>query len=209
MSVVECQTDLFIDSACTSAVAALENDPFYRSIAVGSSSDDAQRRAVLTHYFAYSIQEGSRIGRSVHLPEAHVGVAVWLLPQPPEVQKREALCKQKFLRETLGQQGSLNYNRIIEYMSRRAQPLVGPDSWYLSIVAVAPDAHGQGLGTRLLAPTLAEADRAGAVCYLETFSIRNLAFYERQAFATKARFKEPTTQAEYAIMVRDPIRRSK
>jgi GNAT superfamily N-acetyltransferase len=75
---------------------------------------------------------------------------------------------------------------------------------YLSIVAVDPAAQGQGLGRKLLEPTIAEADRLSATCYLETFSLRNLSFYERLGFSTEARFAEPTTGADYAVMVRYP-----
>ncbi len=67
-----------------------------------------------------------------------------------------------------------------------------------------PAAQGQGLGRKLLEPTVAEADRVNATCYLETFSPRNLSFYERLGFSTKARFTEPTTGADYALMVRHP-----
>jgi GNAT superfamily N-acetyltransferase len=69
-------------------------------------------------------------------------------------------------------------------------------------VAVNPATQGQGLGGKLLEPTIAEADHLGATCYLETFSRRNLSFYERLGFASRARFEEPTTSAEYAVMVR-------
>jgi GNAT superfamily N-acetyltransferase len=86
-------------------------------------------------------------------------------------------------------------------MAERATPIV-TGAWYLSIVGVSPLAQGQGLGQRLLAPTLAEADAAGAPCYLETFSSRNVAFYERLGFRTERTFLEPTTGSEYALMIR-------
>lgn len=89
-------------------------------------------------------------------------------------------------------------------MSAKAASVVDDDAWYFSIVAVDPTAQGQGLGRKLLEPTIAEADRVSATCYLETFSPRNLPFYERLGFVTEARFAEPTTGADYAVMVRYP-----
>lgn len=47
-------------------------------------------------------------------------------------------------------------------------------------------AQGQGLGEKLLAGTLAEASQANATCYLETFTPRNLRFYERMGFCRVA-----------------------
>jgi ribosomal protein S18 acetylase RimI-like enzyme len=193
-----------IDPACASAVAALENDPFYRSICAAYVHDAVCRRAVLSQYFAYSIQEGRDIGRCVHLADRTRGVAVWLLPQAPAVQSRAAHNKRVFLETTLDAEGSANYYRIVKFMSTKAASVVDDDAWYLSIVAVDPTAHGQGLGRKLLEPTIAEADRLSATCYLETFSPRTLFFYERLGFATEARFAEPTTGADYAVMVRYP-----
>lgn len=191
-----------IDAACGSAVAALEDDPFYRAICGGYVGDAAQRRLVLAEYFAYSIWEGAEIGRCVHLPERARGVAVWLLPQAAEVRARAAQNKRSFLEATLDAAGRENYYRILDFMSGKAADVVERGAWYLSIVAVDPAAQGQGFGRKLLEPTIADADGVSAMCYLETFNPRNVGFYERLGFATAARFVEPTTRAEYAVMVR-------
>jgi GNAT superfamily N-acetyltransferase len=190
------------DPVSLSAVAALEDDPFYRSICAPYDGDTARRRALLGKYFDYSIQEGRELGRCIHLADEVRGVAVWLLPQPPEVESQAAQQKRTFLHATLSAEGCANYYRIIEFMSAKSATLVDETAWYLSIVAVDPAAQGQGLGRILLEPTIAEADRAGVTCYLETFSQRNLSFYQRLGFAAAARFTEPTTGADYAVMVR-------
>jgi GNAT superfamily N-acetyltransferase len=192
------------DPGSLSAAAALEDDPFYRSICAPYYSDTLRRRAVLAEYFDYSIQEGRELGRCVHLADEAHGVAVWLLPQSPEVESQAAERKRTFLKAALTTEGCANYYRIIEFMSTKSATLVDDAAWYLSIVAVAPAAQGQGLGRKLLEPTIAKADRAGVTCYLETFSQRNLPFYQRLGFAAAARFTEPTTGAEYTVMVRRP-----
>jgi GNAT superfamily N-acetyltransferase len=195
---------LTIDPAVASAVAALENDPFYISICGGYVHEPVRRRTVLTRYFAYSIQEGQDIGRCVHLADPTLGVAVWLLPQAPDVQSRAAHNKRVLLESTLDTEGCANYYRIVSFMRAKAANVVDDDAWYLSIVALDPTAQGQGFGRKLLEPTLVEADRVSAPCYLETFSPRNLSFYQRLGFAPQARFTEPTTGADYALMVRHP-----
>jgi GNAT superfamily N-acetyltransferase len=188
--------------ASASAVAALELDPFYRGISEPFARDDVRRRAALADYFDYSIRQGTRMGRVVQLDEARIGVAVWLLPQNAAVLERERSHKHAFLRQVLGEQGCSNYERMVEYMGARSRALVGADAWYLSIVAVAPEQQGRGLGVRLLTPTLAEADAAAAPCYLETFSSRSMKFYERLGFVARETFAEPTAQARYTLMVR-------
>jgi GNAT superfamily N-acetyltransferase len=192
------------DPACESVVAALEDDPFYRSISEEFAGDVAQRRSVLTRYFAYSLDEGRELGRTVHLADSSQGVAVWLLPQPDEVRAQAAAQKRQFLESALGAHGARNYHRMVEFMSGKSKALVSEGAWYLSIIAVDPSLHGRGLGQQLLAPTLEEADANGAICYLETFGLRTVRFYERLGFLTIERFDEPTTAAQYALMVRNP-----
>jgi len=192
------------DPASSSAVAALEDDPFYRSICAPYEADTARRRALLAKYFDYSIQEGRELGRCIHLADEARGVAVWLFPQSPELESQAAERKRTFLHATLSAEGCENYYRIIEFMSAKSATLVDESAWYLSIVAVDPAVQGQGLGRILLEPTIAEADRAGVTCYLETFGQRNLSFYQRLGFEAAARFTEPTTGAEYTVMVRRP-----
>ena len=94
------------DPACGSVVAALEDDPFYRSISEEFAGDLAQRRSVLTRYFAYSIEEGRALGRTVHLADPSSGVAVWLLPKSDEIRARAAADKRLFLEDTLGARGT-------------------------------------------------------------------------------------------------------
>jgi len=187
LSKTDTVTRPWLDPACPAAVSALEHDPFYAYISAEFGADPMRRRSALAAYFDYSIRQGAQIGRVVHLEEADIGVAVWLLPQSDDVQERERSRKRAYLHAVLGEYGCERYERIVAYMSARAGTVVG-----------------RGLGARLLAPTLAEADAAMAVCYLETFNPRSLHFYEHLGFVTRAEFDEPATRAQYTIMVRAP-----
>jgi ribosomal protein S18 acetylase RimI-like enzyme len=82
--------------------------------------------------------------------------------------------------------------------------VVAESAWYLSIVAVAPSAQGQGIGGRLIESTLAEADGSDVQCYLETFDPRNFGFYRRLGFSAVGSHAEPVTGATYTITRRDP-----
>ncbi|HEY2283415.1 MAG TPA: GNAT family N-acetyltransferase [Solirubrobacteraceae bacterium] len=53
---------------------------------------------------------------------------------------------------------------------------------YFANIGVAPDAQGQGLGSRLMRPTLDRCDEEGLPAYLEASSQRNAALYERLGF---------------------------
>jgi len=192
------------DPAAAAVVAALDSDPFYVTITAAYQHAPEQRRAVLAAYFAYSIAEGVEVGRCVRLQDQAAGVAVWLLPQSRRRQTEVRHRKAEFLQSTLGERGYRSYQQIVDYMKQKADPIVRGDAWYLSIVGVDPRSQGRGFGQQLLAPTLSEADQAGAMCYLETFAIRNVSFYERLGFVARGLIPEPTTGAEYTLLIRNP-----
>lgn len=54
--------------------------------------------------------------------------------------------------------------------------------WFLADLAVAPDAHGRGVGGALVARGLARADSSGAPAYLEATSPASRRLYARHGF---------------------------
>ena len=189
-----------LDPSAQSLVAALEDNPFYSTLVSAEDHRDERRRR-LAGYFSYSLAEAKILGRTVYLEDPALGASAWLLPSDDQSERAAASRKHEFLEQCLGPRGLQTYEAIAGWMAERAAPIV-TGAWYLSIVGVSPLAQGQGLGQRLLAPTLAEADAAGALCSLETFSSRNVTFYERLGFRTERVFREPTTGSEYALMIR-------
>jgi GNAT superfamily N-acetyltransferase len=189
-------------------IDSLRFDPFYVAITEAFADNEARRRQALGRYFDYSMSEGARRGRLVVWRDESAGAAVWLLPAETSVYEAEAKAKAEFLAEVLGAAGADAYRRMIDFMRPRASVAVGESAWYLSIVGVTPSAQGQGIGRRLIEPTLADADDAGAECYLETFGSRTLHFYQRLAFSAVESHVEPVTGAPYTIMRRRPKTRS-
>lgn len=190
-----------LDPASFSLVDALHEDPFYVAISVDYENQPRLRRLCLAEYFSYSLEEARLIGRCVHLSDHSIGAAAWLLPQDEAQRRQSSSRKVKFLENCLGPTGRRNYEAIVNWMSKQSASHIA-GAWYLSIVGVAPEAQGRGLGSQLLMPTLAEADAAVAQCYLETFSARNIRFYNRLGFHMLQVFLEPTTKAQYSLMIR-------
>jgi GNAT superfamily N-acetyltransferase len=183
-------------------VDSLRHDPFYVAITEQFGDDENRRRQALARYFDYSMNEGIRIGRLVVWRDESVGAAVWLLPTETSTHNVEREAKADFLEECIGTSGRDVYARIMEFMVPRASAAVDASSWYLSIIGVAPSVQGQGIGARLLEPTLREADKARVDCYLETFDRRNPRFYRRLGFLPIGTHEEPVTGSVYTIMRR-------
>ncbi|MGI5940274.1 MAG: GNAT family N-acetyltransferase [Thermoleophilia bacterium] len=186
-----------------SLVDCLRHDPFYAAITVDFAGDERARREVLGHYFDYSMSEARRLGKCVVASDVSHGAALWLWPAQTDVVP-VVQAKTTFLEGVLGPRGMEHYRRLIEFMEPRAEAVVDASAWYLSIVGVLPQVQGRGIGSRLLQPTLLEADRAGVPIYLETFSPRSLRFYERLGFKSLASHVEPGSGGEYVIMQRAP-----
>jgi GNAT superfamily N-acetyltransferase len=184
-------------------VDALIGDVFYQALLVEQDDDDG-RRTTLARYMAYAMEEAARTGRLVTLDEPAAGAALWLLPRTADVETREHAAKHTFLRDLLGPRGYAEYARITGFMHARAASVIPGDAWYLSILGVRPAEQGRGVGQRLLAPTIAEADAVGATSWLETFTTAAARFYERVGFTLVAWHDEPATGRPYAILRRDP-----
>jgi len=189
--------------ASAALAESLLDDPFYLAITEDFGDDLAARKQALSHYFHYSLEEAERTGRCVVAPDPRLGAAAWLLPRSPDVDAAESSAKSEYLASTLGSRGKENYYRNVRYMVPLAARVVPGGSWYLSIIGILPSAQGRGLGATLLEGTLAEASHAKVTCYLETFTPRNLRFYERLGFRRVADHLEPTTNREYMVMRRD------
>ena len=183
-------------------VEALFDDPFYQSITIDFAADPAQRKLALGRYLAYSMDEAVRMGVCLVAPGPAAGAAIWTKPASAAAQQAESAAKSSYLASILGPHGYRNYHRIVEFMAPIAEQLVPPEAWYLSIVGIAPSAQGRGAGADLLAPTLAKARENRVACFLETFTPRNLPFYERLGFRTLAAPHEPTTGSAYVLMLR-------
>ncbi|HEV2678206.1 MAG TPA: GNAT family N-acetyltransferase [Aliidongia sp.] len=187
------------DIAATLA-SALGDDPFYWSITEGFGDDEAARTDCLDRYFRLSLAEGHEVGRVVIAGDD--GAAIWVPPGDEAVLAAARARKHAAFADLLGAQGFSNYRRIIDFMDANLVAGIAESAWYLSILGVATSARGRGLGGRLLAPTLAEADTQGAACYLETFNPLSLPFYGRHGFRPSEPIVEPVTGAPYWAMVR-------
>jgi GNAT superfamily N-acetyltransferase len=188
--------------ASSALAESLFDDSFYWTI-TDDLADVTARKCALSRYFQYSLAEAERTGRCVLAPDPTLGASAWLLPRSPEVDAAEACAKLAYLAPILGPRGVENYRRIVGYMAPLAARVIPRGAWYLSIVGILPSAQGRGLGATLLSGTLAEASRAHVPCYLETFTARNLRFYERLGFYRVASHQEPTTSKMYVVMQRD------
>ncbi|MFD1534876.1 GNAT family N-acetyltransferase [Pseudonocardia aurantiaca] len=111
------------------------------------------------------------------------GAALWVpYGQPPmSDEQSEAFAA------ALGERAGQDAERLFELMALMEEQHPHEPHEYLRFLGVVPQAQGSGIGSALMAPVLARADRAGAAAYLEATS-RSKALYERHGFVASAPF---------------------
>ena len=180
---------------------ALRDDAFYCTME-GSVNNGSPKEAMLK-YMEFSMVEGQAYGE-LYIPEDHdCGVSIWLKPLGENQEKEKHDQKEAFLLEHMGKESLETYTSIVNFMSAKSSTLIDKKSWYLSIIGIFPGFQGQGLGGGLIEAVLDKADQSGVPTYLETFTPRNITFYNRIGYEVVERFHEPTTDADYWIMIRD------
>jgi GNAT superfamily N-acetyltransferase len=80
------------------------------------------------------------------------------------------------------------------------------DHWYLELLVVDPSVQRLGVGALLQGPLLADADRTGLDCYLETQNEANLAYYRRFGYDVAEVLRPVAGGPPLWTMRRPPVR---
>jgi Acetyltransferase (GNAT) domain len=80
--------------------------------------------------------------------------------------------------------------------------------WYLAMLGVHSTCQNQGVGSTLIQPVLAEADRGNMPCYLETSTVAGVRFYQRQGFEVVETIDSSSKDIQIWAMKREPQNQS-
>jgi GNAT superfamily N-acetyltransferase len=145
---------------------------------------DAERRAAFLVPFMTALVRRSRhLAVALATAPALEGISLWKGPDlrqlSPEQLARTGLDR---IPEWLDAAALARFDAIFDPIEAALAADVPEPCWYLGVLAVEPGRQGQGLGSRLMAPILARADREGLAVTLETAKARNLPLYRRHGF---------------------------
>lgn len=145
--------------------------------------DHAQRRRVLPPFMTAAVRDTIRYGRCYLVGEDSqlLGVALWFPPGAGQASGVRQLLMMPLMLRAMVRAG-----RRAPMWARAGARLEGqdadPTAWHLRTLGVSPIAQRRGVGRRLMAPVLAEADEAGAPCTLATSEPANIDYYARFGF---------------------------
>ncbi len=183
---------------------ALQEDAYYQTMECTASTNPEAAKEAMLRYYDYAMAEGRRFGKLVTLEGEAVGASVWSKPVDEALADQIALEKQTFLLQDMGAASLQVYQAITHAMAEKTKKVVPAHSWYLSILGLAPANQGQGHGGALMWPVLRQTDALSVPTYLETFTPRNVSFYQRLGYKKIAEFWEPITEAAYWVLLREP-----
>ena len=143
--------------------------------------DPALRARVFGLLFADLIAANQRFGGvwAAMDQERVAGAAIWITPSA-----RESLwdrLRTAWVQAKLRTLTPVARDLMAGFAALGPLHPTGPH-WYLAFVGIDPVCQGDGLGRRLLAPAIAQADAQGLLCYLETPFPRTHPFYRSLGF---------------------------
>jgi ribosomal protein S18 acetylase RimI-like enzyme len=180
---------------------AFSGDPFYAYLA-GHASERTQRmRDGWVGILRYTSDRLS----TTYTTDDHAGVALW---HPPGYGGAGFIDSLRLLPSVSRLAGGLRrlreISRAIAALEERRSHHAPMPHFYLSALGVEPERQGEGIGTALMQPVLARADREEVVAYLETATARNVLLYERQGFSVVEELTLPATDVHGWLMRRAP-----
>jgi ribosomal protein S18 acetylase RimI-like enzyme len=167
-----------LSEVATALSRAFYDDRIFRWII----PDDAQRSVSVPAAFAVFAEAFFPHG-AVYVAGGGAGGALWLPPGEQLVADDQVEAFIGRLAAVSGtDEDAARMGEVVELLESN-HPHDMPH-WYLNFVGVDPAFQGRGIGSALMAPVLAQADRDGVAAYLEATSPDNQRLYERHGFRT-------------------------
>jgi ribosomal protein S18 acetylase RimI-like enzyme len=159
-------------SAVATVVAAFATDPLLRWV-----WQEDERYAGCAPAFFGLLTDLRLAGGEVWVADGGGSVAMWDPPGGLYARPAEDPWPPMHATFTRAEQA-----RWASFDAAVAVPMDAPPHWYLGVLATEPGRQGRGLGSAVVGPVLAAADRTGQDAWLETMSERNLVLYGRLGF---------------------------
>jgi ribosomal protein S18 acetylase RimI-like enzyme len=186
--------------------AAADEAKIYATLTLAFSADPAVRwtwpePGTLIEVFPRFAKAfgGAAFGQGTAHRIGEAGAALWL---PPGVGSDEAVLDALF-QATADAQTEVDGPALGRQMESHHPE---EPHWYLPLIGIDPAHQGKGLGGALLKHATDLFDRDGALAYLESSNIRNVALYQRHGFEVIGRIQAGGSPV-ITPMLRKPRRR--
>jgi GNAT superfamily N-acetyltransferase len=168
-----------VEEAGQALARAFQEDPLYAHVL----PDEAHRARALERLFIFTVRYGEQFGEVWTTAGTIDGAAVWIPPDSGAMtQERLDAAGWPAVAEALGEAAEARLDPFLERAGALHAETMPMAHWYLMVLGVEPAWQAQGVGSLLIRPVLARADRDDLPCYLETLKAGNLPFYRKHGF---------------------------
>jgi GNAT superfamily N-acetyltransferase len=201
MTAVRRATEADVDACAAVLTRAFHDDPG----TVLVEPDDGRRPVVFRPFFGTFIAASIADGADIVVPADEInGVASWFGPDAHG--PADASMVAHGLLDVLagfGDDAAARLGPMTAELEAQHERLMTEPHLRLEFYGVDPDAQGRGIGVALAEHGHRRADELGLPCYLETFTEKNVRFYERRGYRVIETFTVGDGVPVYA-MRRDP-----
>jgi GNAT superfamily N-acetyltransferase len=110
------------------------------------------------------------------------GMAAWIPPGKSEMTNLQILSMFFVLPWKCGWHKLGKCLSLFSTLDKHHQEEMIQPHWTLNLIGVVPAYQGQGIGSLLLQPVLEQADQENLPCYLSTFTLQAVYFYQKHDF---------------------------
>lgn len=171
-------------------IARVLTEAFFDDPVWGPTFPDPElRRVQATEYWTFMVQQGLRWNESlvaVGADGAICALAIWFPPGEDEVAADSHTAYEDMVKRILPPDAA---QALFDAGDRFEEARPTKPHAYLSLLAVAPEARGNGEGMGLLRVSADRYDAAGTDTYLESSNPANDARYEREGYLPQGQIK--------------------
>ncbi|MDO8210382.1 GNAT family N-acetyltransferase [Conexibacter sp. CPCC 206217] len=164
--------------------------------------DERDHRQRLEQLYGIYLKVALQLGQ-LWVSDDAAAVAAWTSSRSAAAQ--DELFERDGLIERIAQLSGARIDNVARGIEALLPYAPRDEHWVLAAVGVLPARQGEGLGTRVLEPALADLDARGEPAVLDTSSAANVRLYERLGFVTTAELDMPDGGPHVWLMRREPL----
>lgn len=170
--------------------------------------DEDLRPTALRALFAPIVRHAETLGHVAAAADPDgriVGVATFLPPGHDTPDEAEMVAAGLLDAVAAVPEAAERMGPMVEFLDAQHELAIEGPHWRLAFFGVEPTLQGGGIGKDLIATGHAAADAAGERIYLETFTGRNVAWYERRGYRVVIDGVVPGTDVPVWGLIRGPL----
>jgi ribosomal protein S18 acetylase RimI-like enzyme len=184
---------------------AFQKDPFFEYLQETARSPEQ----AICQNFRFDLARGKINGVIFRTSNTYEGAALWHLNGFP---KSKFILNLQIMQFKLKQFRIRDIRKLLPFfyeLEKAHMTLIRKPHYYLSLLGVDPNYHGQRWGSKLIRPILEHADKNRKICYLETVTEKNVAIYRHFGFEVVKTLRPDFSKADFHLMLRKPDRTRK